>query len=173
MDSIESCLLLIDIQQAYSDVQNFDSFKKNITNLLKFARKNKCLIVHIFEKDLPDKSKWIPFWEELKNESRILDKGIPFSFSKPLSKEKIFYKHGYDAFYQTNLLSWLKKQKITTLYVAGLLTGVCVLNTIFTAFNNGFRINLIQNCCSDRLITRHNNTIMFYKNYLFKNIDFN
>ena len=42
-----SCLLCIDIQKDYSDVQNFDLLKNNITNLLKYSRKNNLLITHI------------------------------------------------------------------------------------------------------------------------------
>ena len=167
-----SCLLCIDIQKAYSDIQNFDLFKNNITNLLKYSRKNNLLITHIFEIDSKDKSKWLNFWEELKGKKRILDRGLPFSFSKPLSSENVIYKNGYDAFFDTNLLKWLKKNKVKTLCICGLLTSICVLNTIFSAFNNGFRIILIENCCSDRTQASHNNTIKNYKNNLFKTISF-
>ena len=46
-----SCLLLIDIQQAYSDVFSLDLLSKNIPKLLSHARKKNVLISHIFEID--------------------------------------------------------------------------------------------------------------------------
>lgn len=165
-----SCLLLIDIQNAYKDVFDFDLFKKNIIKLLKISRQQNQLICHVFEKDIPKKSKWIPFWEELKQQPRELDQGKPFLFSKPIQNENVIIKHGYDAFFDTNLDKWLKNNNIKTLYICGVLTGVCVLNTIFSGFNKGYRIILIENCCSDRLKTRHYNTIQYYQNYLFKKI---
>ena len=161
-----SCLLLIDIQQAYSDVFSLDLLSKNIPKLLSHARKKNVLISHIFEIDDKKKSLWLPFWEELKG-PRTFDKGRPFSFSKPLHNEAVFIKNGYDAFFKTQLDQYLKKNNIKTLYICGLLTGVCVLNSVFTAFNKGYRIILLENCCSDRLKTRHNNTLKYYSNYLF------
>ena len=73
----------------------------------------------------------------------------------------------YDAFFETELHSFLKKNKIETLYFCGLLTGVCVLNSLFSGFNSGYRIHLIENCCSDRTKKRHDSVFKNYTNYLF------
>ena len=163
-----SALVIIDSQLAYRNVQNFSSYQKNIKKLLKMARQEKIPIVHVYEKDELGKSKWIPFWEELHGQKRKLDQGIPLPCTTPREDEIVIIKNGYDAFYQTNLEAVLKKYKIKTVYFSGLLTGVCVLSTVMSAFNHGFRNILIENCCSDRLKTRHQMTIQYYKNYLFK-----
>ncbi len=167
-----SVLLLIDIQEAYKDVVGLKIFQSNISKLLSNARDQDVEIIHIHEIDDPKKSKWIPFWTELKGE-RTYDKGIPMNCAKPLSNETRIIKHGYDAFYQTGLESQLKKYNTKTIYVAGLLTGVCVLNSIMSAFNRGYRVCLIDNCCSDRLKTRHDMTLQYYQNYLFRRVKFN
>lgn len=162
----KSCLLLIDIQTDYSDIFGFETFKKNITKLLKKARNEKLMIIFIFEIDCPHKSFWIPFYEEMKGKRR-LDKGNPFNFSEPIGNEIIFIKNGYDAFFNTQLNIYLTNYDIRNIYIGGLLTGVCVLNTIFSAFNLGYRIILIENCCSDRSKNRHEFVISNYSNYLF------
>ena len=162
----KSCLVLIDIQKEYKDVYGYDKFRSNIIKLLKEARKQDVLICFVYEKDVRGKSHWIPFWEEL-NGNRKLDNGIPFRYSSPKQCEHYTIKHGYDAFFQTDLHMTLKSQGIETLYMCGLLTGSCVLNSMFTGFNLGYRIHLIENCCSDRTKTRHDSTIKNYSNYLF------
>lgn len=160
-----SCLILIDIQKSYKDVYKFDEFRINIIKLLKKARKEGILICFIYEID-NENSHWLPFWEELSG-PRKLDLGIPFDFSRPKEGEFYFIKNGYDAFFETNLNHFLKQNKIDTLYFSGLLTGVCVLNSIFSAFNNGYRIYLLENCCSDRTKKRHDSVLSNYSNYLF------
>lgn len=161
-----SCLLLIDIQSEYSDVFEFNTFKNNIIKLLKKARKEKLLIIFIFEIDCVYNSFWIPFFEEMRG-TRKLDQGKPFNFNKPRNNEIIFIKRGFDAFVNTNLNLYLKNHNIKTIYMCGLLTGVCVLNSVFSGFNLGYRIILIKNCCSDRSKERHQFIIKNYSNYLF------
>ena len=160
-----SCLILVDIQQSYRDVYKFDDFRKNIVKLLKKARKENILICFIYEIDNLN-SHWISFWEELSG-PRKLDRGKPFLFSTPKKNEKYIIKNGYDAFFETELNSFLKKKNVKTLYFCGLLTGVCVLNSLFSGFNNGYRIHLIENCCSDRTKKRHDSVFKNYTDYLF------
>jgi len=161
----KSCLVLIDIQKSYKDVYQFEEFRKNIMKLLRKARKEKMLICFIYEIDNHN-SHWIPFWEELSG-PRVLDRGLPFTFSKPRENEFFFIKNGYDSFFETGLNKFLKSKNIETLYMCGLLTGVCVLNSVFSAFNNGYRVHLLENCCSDRTKKRHDSIFKNYSNYLF------
>jgi len=106
-----------------------------------------CFIFNIGDKI---KSHWIDFSQELRGKI-ILDEGIPFDFAIPHKNEKVIIKN-----------------KIEHLYVCGCLTGVCVLNTIFTAFNCGYRIHLIENACLDRIKKRHNSVFESYSDYLSK-----
>ena len=148
-----SCLLCIDIQSDYKTLYRFEQFKKSVRKIVAKARKEKILIVWIYEID-NDNSKWIYFWEELHGK-RQKDKGIPYRFAKPLQTETIFIKNNYDAFSNKHLHPFLKKQKVKNLYYIGLFTGVCVLNSIFSGFNLGYRIFLIEDGCTDKIKERH------------------
>ena len=170
-----SVLVLIDIQQAYSDVVDLENFQNNTKRLLQKARKKGIPVIHVHEIDDLKKSKWLSFWKEMKGD-RTHDIGIPMDCAKPRIGEDRIIKHGYDAFYQTTLENVLRQRFTSntkqTIYFAGLLTGVCVLNTIMSAFNRGYRVYLVENCCSDRLKTRHNMTLQYYQNYLFRKVVF-
>ncbi|HRP44696.1 MAG TPA: isochorismatase family protein, partial [Ginsengibacter sp.] len=52
---------------------------------------------------------------------------------------------GYSAFEGTNvdLSSWLRKNKVTDVYVCGIATEYCVLATATDAMKNGFRTTVI------------------------------
>lgn len=162
----KSCLVVIDIQKEYKDVYGFDKFKENTIKLINKARKEGVMVCFVNEKDIRGKSHWLPFWEELQGK-RKLDKGLPLSFAKPKLCEHHTIKTGFDAFFNTDLHMVLQSRGIETLYMCGLLTGACVLNSIFTGYNLGYRIHLVENCCSDRTKARHDSTLRNYRNYLF------
>lgn len=61
----------------------------------------------------------------------------------------------------------LQKRGVETLYVAGLDTGECVLNTMLTAFNLGYRIRLIEEACVDSRSGRHRRTLKNYRNEIY------
>ena len=61
----------------------------------------------------------------------------------------------------------LQKRGVETLYVAGLNTGECVLNTMLTAFNLGYRIRLIEAACVDSKPGRHRRMLKSHRNELY------
>ena len=65
LSSSGSNVVLVDIQTDYKDVHAYEQFKANVIKLIKKARKEDILICFVFEKDVKEKSHWIPFWEEL------------------------------------------------------------------------------------------------------------
>ena len=171
-DADTTAVLMIDIQNDYQDVQNFATFRRNVQKCRRWAQRTHptMKICHVFEVDNTN-SHWLAVWEELHGRPRPLDTGTPFPFSRPRKGEPTFIKNGYDAFFETTLHDYLQQHNIRTLIVCGLLTGVCVLNSVFGAFNRGYRVILVGNCCSDRTKTRHESTLRQYKNYLFRVVD--
>ena len=161
-----SCLLLIDLQNDYNDVYNLNSLCENVSKLLRKARRENILICFIFNIDDKIKSRWLTFSQEIRGKFK-LDQGIPMDCCIPQKNEKVIVKYGFDSFFETNLNSFLKKNKIERLYVCGCLTSVCVLNTMFSAFNHRYRRHLIESACSDKKKKHHNNMIESYENYLF------
>ena len=159
-----SCLLVIDIQGDNKKVYNYKQLKKNICKLIEFAREKNILIYYIFF-IRNHNSYWYNFKKELMGE--ISEEGLPLDFIVPNNSEEIIFKTAYDSFFNTDLDKLLKEKNIKTLYICGVLTGVCVLNTIFTGFNSGYRIVVIENCCSDKSKKRHKDVFDNYSNYLF------
>jgi len=160
-----SGLLIIDIQEDNTKVFNFQTFKKNIIKLIKKAQENQIPIFYIFLSENRH-SYWIDFKKELP--CGYYEEGHPIDFIIPfLNKKQVILKPTYDSFRYTDLEKILKKKKIKNLYISGVLTGVCVLNTVFSAFNLGFRVFVIENCCSDKNKKRHTDFFSNYTNYLF------
>ncbi len=164
-----SGVIIIDVQKDREEkLYCFSEFKENIKKLLKKARKDKIKIIYLFELDDKEKSLWINFWKKEKIQlDRDLDKAIPCSFLNICDKEKVVIKNNFDGFYNTDLDNYLKESKIKHLYICGRLTGVCILNTVFTAFQKGYEVTLIKNCCTDEIKERHEMVINYYNNYLF------
>lgn len=51
-------------------------------------------------------------------------------------------KGEYDAFYQTDLKDILHALKIDEVYVTGVCTDICVFNTVYGAYKEGFKTNV-------------------------------
>ncbi len=165
-----SCLVLIDITKNYEDkIYNYDLFRKNIIKLIKKAKKEKIPVCFVLEKykNVNRKNLWnkVLVSNPEDNHPDTMYQGIPMDFCVPDKNDYVFFKDGFDSFYKTGLEQFLKKNKVENLYIGGLATGVCVLNTIFSAHTRGFRnhIYLIENCCSDMTKARHESTLKMYK----------
>eukprot|EP01084_Bolivina_argentea_P014372 26835_1 len=170
-----SVLLLIDLQVLWSKSPEikaeFPDYRQNTRDLISFARKNGLEIVHIYVDCVENKSLWlkqvIKQWNrfgfiasdtwELKNnqpDSRLV---------QPLENERIFIKNNFDAFTNPKLNAYLKERNITTVYVAGLISSVCVINTINGSLVNGFETCVVSDCCGD--FSRKLHDILLFDGY--------
>jgi nicotinamidase-related amidase len=70
-----------------------------------------------------------------------------------------------------NSQAYLESLGITDVVFCGLLTSVCVLFTMQSAFARGFRVRLYAEGCADRTRARHNAAIAMYDNYCFERCD--
>ena len=61
-----------------------------------------------------------------------------------MDEDKIVVKHTYDAFYQTELESWLDAHKIDDLVFCGTLANVCVLHTAGSAGLRDYRPVVVE-----------------------------
>jgi nicotinamidase-related amidase len=68
---------------------------------------------------------------------------------------KVVEKHTYDAFFETELRSFLQSHHIDTLYVTGVETNVCVLFTALSALSNGFATVVLEDCVATSLPALH------------------
>jgi nicotinamidase-related amidase len=58
-------------------------------------------------------------------------------------------KRTFDSFYRTKLEKILKHAGIERILICGLLTGMCVLSTTFSAFSRGYEVCLLEDATSD------------------------
>lgn len=65
-------------------------------------------------------------------------------------------KNRYSAFVGTDLELKLRERNITELYLCGVATSICVMQTAIDAYNKGFKINILEKSCAD--ITKGNHT---------------
>ncbi|MBU1036869.1 cysteine hydrolase [Patescibacteria group bacterium] len=65
-----------------------------------------------------------------------------------LKKDNIFTKETYSVFTNIQFLNYLQKNKITDLTIVGLDTDFCVLADCFNAFDHGYKVTIIVDCCA-------------------------
>eukprot|EP01130_Rhizamoeba_saxonica_P017627 TRINITY_DN8585_c0_g1_i1.p1 TRINITY_DN8585_c0_g1~~TRINITY_DN8585_c0_g1_i1.p1 ORF type:complete len:184 (-),score=30.82 TRINITY_DN8585_c0_g1_i1:123-674(-) len=163
-------IVLVDVQDNFLGLPDFDvnfpQFKQNVMNLLDFARAEGIEVVHVLAEYNRDVSKWMDCWYDMKG---TYDTILPVAanFASPVGDEKVFNKHTFNGFSNLELVEYLKTCNKKYLYIGGLITSACVLNTAFGAYFEGYRVSLIEDCCGDRSVERHNSIISIYGEYTF------
>jgi nicotinamidase-related amidase len=128
-------LLIIDIQDFYfpggkSALVNPEKAAANAALLLDKFRNEKLLVVHVRHNSEPG--------------GRISD------IVKPLPAEKIISKDAVNCFLGTDLLDFLKTNKIDTLVICGMQTHMCVEAATRAASDFGFKCILIDDACATK-----------------------
>lgn len=160
----DSALLVIDVQKDYYSNDkhvkgNFPDFRQPISSLLSTARemvqKKQLHIIHTKEIDNED-SLWMAYWDEMNPKSLAkYAKGEAEDFCKVENGEKLVIKRTFDAFHETELQEYLQNKGIKTLYFCGLVTSMCVLHSVLSAFARGYRTFIIGDCCGDWKMENH------------------
>ncbi len=71
----------------------------------------------------------------------------------PKDGEKVFFKNEVNAFNGTDLLSYLREQRIQRLVIVGMQTHMCVEAAVRAASDYGFECILIGDACATRDLT--------------------
>jgi len=66
---------------------------------------------------------------------------------KPIKKDYVVEKRGYDGFWKSNLEKTLKKLKVNDIYLTGQQTDCCIRETGVTAAHLGYKVFVIEDCC--------------------------
>jgi nicotinamidase-related amidase len=153
-------LLIIDIQDFYfpggkSALVEPEKAAINAARLLDNFRKEKLPVIHVRHNSEPG--------------GKIND------LVKPLLTEKIVSKDAVNCFVRTDLLDYLKTNKIDTLVICGMQTHMCVEAATRAASDYGFNCILIHDACAtkdlkfgEKIIKAeevHNSTLSTLKNY--------
>ena len=169
-------ILLIDVQQRWSDgiKQAFPNFEKNTQELISLAHTNNIPLIYVFA-DYDREQRDIKWTYETK--TKTIDSNPPSLFLQnyPIYKntqnKSIVIKSTFDAFNNTGLHYLLKSRGISHVFVAGLITSVCVLNSAHGAFTRGYYVNIIKDCCADNTVEIHNSTIENYSRMMWKSLE--
>jgi len=73
----------------------------------------------------------------------------------PRVEDKVVYKTGASAFFNTELFCYLKSLDVDTLFITGCVTSACVRASVVDAQNYGFRNVLVRQCINDRSEVEH------------------
>jgi nicotinamidase-related amidase len=153
-------LLIIDIQDFYfpggkSALVEPEKAAANAALLLADFRSRKLLVIHVRHNAEPG--------------GKIND------IVKPLMAEKIVSKDEVNCFLRTDLLDYLKTNKIDTLVICGMQTHMCVEAATRAASDYGFKCILVHDACAtkdlkfgDKIIKAedvHYSTLSTLKNY--------
>jgi len=78
---------------------------------------------------------------------------------KPIADEKVIVKHYPNSFRETELLEYLKSNKITDLVICGMMTHMCVDATVRAAKDYGFNCKVIGDACATRDLEINGETV--------------
>jgi nicotinamidase-related amidase len=131
----KKALLIIDIQDFYfpggkSALVEPEKAAANAALLLQDFRNKKLPVIHVRHNSEPG--------------GKIND------MVKPLPSEKIVSKDDVNCFMRTDLLDYLKSEKIDSLVICGMQTHMCVEAATRAASDYGFKCILIHNACATR-----------------------
>ncbi len=135
-DSIKTALLIVDIQNFYfpgdgrPGLSGAEEASEKAGELLQIFRKNNRLVVHVRHQS---------------NRGFEIHKNV-----KPLKNEKVITKTEVNSFLNTDLLNYLRTNKINRLVIIGMQTQLCLEAAVRAAHDYGFKCIVVQDACATR-----------------------
>jgi nicotinamidase-related amidase len=147
-------LVLVDVQRDFWREEMsvpLAHYEKKVSELLACCRHERIDVVHLSAGFKPDRSDWMVRYLF---EDRIpCIEGTPgaetFGFAAPRADEKRFRKQSFDGFLVPDFSRHLHSNGKRFLFIAGLVTSVCVLFTAASAAQRGYLVTLVEDCCAD------------------------
>jgi len=131
-------LIIIDTQDSFFETdywqdKDFASFKSNLLSVISAFKANEHPIVKVLHSR-----------EDACNSPFNPKTGLvkPMAFL-PQDFTKVFYKSVHNAFTDTGLTMWLKRNQIETLVITGIRTEQCCETTARVAFDLGFTVEFV------------------------------
>jgi nicotinamidase-related amidase len=178
MNSNETAIVLIEFQndftsaggifhEAVKEVMNETDMLSNTVNLIEQARNDSVQVIHVA-------ISFAENYNELTQTPYGILKGIVDNkaFIKstwgakiideltPLKDDIIIEgKRGLCGFHSTNLGFILRSKGIRNVAIGGFLTNCCVESTMRTAYENGYNVVTLTDCCASLSLEEHNNAI--------------
>ncbi len=128
-------LIVVDIQKGITDerLYDFESFIKNVTNIIKAARENGVEVIFVQHDDGPGSG--FSFGD---SDFEIADQVTPGE------NEKIYTKTINSCFGNTDFVNYLSDSGEKELMIVGLQTNFCIDATVKSAFERGYHVIIPQ-----------------------------
>jgi len=85
----------------------------------------------------------------------------------PRAGDVVIDKQRYSAFHKTDLAETLKGRGITRLVVIGVLTDVCVMSSLFDAYQHDFQLTLVADACAATTTAAHYSALFILSNWIY------
>ena len=131
----KTALLIIDIQEFYfpgegPGLLNAEETSEKASEILKIFRENEQLVIHVRHKS---------------------ESGFEIHDNvKPTQDEKLITKEEINSFNGTDLLEYLKNNKVERLVIVGMQTQMCVEAATRAAYDFGYECIVIDDACTTR-----------------------
>jgi nicotinamidase-related amidase len=134
-DSPKTALLIVDIQNFYfpgdgPGLVNAEQASLNAKEILQAFREKNQLVIHIRHKS------------EKRGE---IHKNV-----EPIKNEKVITKEEVNSFLKTDLLEYLKSNKINRLVIIGMQTQLCLEAAVRAGYDLGFECIVVHDACATR-----------------------
>ena len=146
----KTALLIIDVQK--EAVETYPKHKRIIPKIKKISscfRELKFPVIHTLYVKPKTKSKWTSVDRFLGRKEFLQgSKGAEEVEGLKEKSDFVIKKRFFSAFYKTNLEKLLKKKKVKTLVITGLLTHWCVYMTALDALQRNYQIVIVKDAVS-------------------------
>ncbi len=150
-------LILVDVQRDFWTTEfsaEFPDFEQNVSELLQLCREHDVQIVHVRTEFDAELGNWAAEFLSVHHSSKLCaagtDGALPLNCAVALEGEPVVIKGNLDGFSGGGLDAQLQRSGAGHVLIAGLYTDVCVLSTALSAFNRGYRVTLVDDCCAAR-----------------------
>lgn len=146
------------------------NFESNVSSLLSQSRKSQIPVLHIRTQYDANLTNWPKEFQSVHDSLKLCLTGTegeqPLDCAVELQTEQIFVKANFDAFSNAEFDTTLKQLGIEKIYVCGLYTDACVLSTGLSAFNKGYKVTIVPDCCAT-VTAPHEFGIGRYSDFIF------
>ncbi len=150
-----TALILIDIQNEYfpggkQELEGPIEASLRAGRLLDYFRQARLPLAHIQHVSIqPGATRFLPGTSGAEIHENV----------RPLAGEVVFQKHYPNSFRDTPLLDHFKRESVTRVVIAGMMTHMCVDATTRAAFDFGFECWVASDACATKALTFGGQTI--------------
>lgn len=141
---VKQALLIIDVQefyfpQGFNPLVEPEEASQQAAKLLDHFRSANKLVVHI---------------KHASKKDSLIHQNV-----QPMKDEKVITKYNVNSYHETELLDYLKQNKIEEVVICGMMTHMCVEAAARASADYGFKVIVIDDACATRDMIYNNDTV--------------